>query len=32
VVMTVDLDGHVTEIAVQMDDQSVARLQRARQA
>lgn len=32
VVMTVDLDGHVTEIAVQMDDEAVARLQRARQS
>jgi hypothetical protein len=32
VVMTVDIDGHVTEIAIQMDDEAVARLQRARQA
>ena len=31
-VMTVDVDGHVTEIAVQMDEAAVARLQRARQA
>ena len=32
VAMAVDIDGHVTEIAIQMDDQAVARLQRARQA
>ena len=31
-VMTVDIDGRVTEIAVQMDPVHVARLQRARQA
>jgi hypothetical protein len=30
--MTVDIDGHVTEIAIQMDDDRVARLLRARQA
>lgn len=32
VVMTVDIDGHVTELAVQMDTDVVSRLQRARQA
>jgi hypothetical protein len=31
IVMTIDLDGHITEVAVQMDDDRVARLQRARQ-
>jgi len=31
-VMTVDIDGRVTELAIQMDDAVVARLQRARQA
>ena len=30
--MTVDIDGRVTEIAVQMDPESVTRLQQARQA
>ena len=30
--MTVDVDGQVTEIAIQMDPEHVARLQRARQA
>ena len=30
--MTVDIDGRVTEIAVQMDPECVARLQQARQA
>lgn len=29
-VMTIDVDGHVTELAVQMDRDVVARLQRAR--
>ena len=32
VAMTVDIDGHVTEIAIQMDADRVERLQRARQA
>ena len=32
VVMTVDVDGRVTELAVQMDATSVARLRQARQA
>lgn len=32
VVMTVDVDGRVTELAVQMDPAQVARLQRAREA
>jgi hypothetical protein len=31
-VMTVDVDGRVTEVAVQMDTTSVSRLQQARQA
>ena len=31
-VMTVDVDGHVTEFSVQMDTSSVTRLQQARQA
>ncbi len=30
--MTVDVDGHVTEIAIQMDPEHVARLLQARQA
>ena len=32
VAMTVDIDGRVTEIAIQMDEDRVARLLRARQA
>ena len=32
VAMTVDVDGHVTEFAVQMTQDDVSRLQRARQA
>ena len=32
IVMTVDVDGRVTELAVQMDAASVSRLQQARQA
>ena len=32
IAMTVDVDGHVTEIAVQMDSDRVVRLQQARQA
>lgn len=32
VAMTVDIDGHVTELAIQMDADRVERLQRARQA
>lgn len=31
-VMTIDIDGHVTELAVQMDQDVVARLQQARNA
>jgi hypothetical protein len=30
--MTIDVDGRVTELAVQMDSDRVERLQRARQA
>lgn len=30
--MTVDIDGHVTEMAIQMDEDRVARLLRAREA
>jgi len=30
VAMTIDIDGHVTELAIQMDQHVVARLQRAR--
>lgn len=30
--MTIDIDGHVTELAIQMDEDCVARLRRARQA
>jgi len=32
VVMTIDIDGHVTELAVQMDDAAIARLGTARRA
>lgn len=32
VAMTVDIDGHVTELAIQMDTDRVARLQQAREA
>ena len=32
VAMTIDIDGHITEFAVQMDDDRVARLRRAREA
>lgn len=31
-VMTIDLDGHVTELAIQMHEGAVARLRQARQA
>ncbi len=32
IVMTIDVDGRITELAVQMDPRAVARLQQARQA